>query len=67
MDELENIKSQLILQRLNSAEELRDWMYTYLDIKFPMGTVYPDSTHAPVDAMWRIYELMMSGNSKIKY
>jgi len=60
----EQIKSQLILKRLNNKEELRDWMYTYLDIKFPMDTVYPNSTHAPVDAMWRIYELIQTGKSQ---
>lgn len=63
-DEIEKIKSKLLLQRLNSKEELQDWIYTYLDIKFPMGTVYPDSTHAPIEAMWRIYELYKTGESK---
>ena len=57
MDEIDKIKSHLILERLNSKEELQDWIYNYLDIKFPMGTVYPDSTHSPVEAMWRIYEI----------
>jgi len=64
MDGIEEIKSKLLLQRLNSKEELQNWIYTYLDIKFPMGTVYPDSTHAPIDAMWRIYELYKTGDSK---
>lgn len=64
MDEIDKIKSHLILERLNSKEELQDWIYTYLDIKFPMGTVYPDSTHSPVEAMWRIYELYKTGDSQ---
>lgn len=64
MDELEKLKADLILKKLNSAQELQDWMYTYLDIKFPMGVVYPGSTHGPVDAMWRIYELMKTGGSR---
>lgn len=63
-DEIDKIKSKLILQRLNSKEELQDWIYTYLDIRFPMGVVYPDSTHGPVDAMWRIYELYKTGDSR---
>ena len=63
-EELEKLKADLILQPLNSAQELQDWMYTYLDIKFPMGVVYPGSTHGPVDAMWRIYELMKTGESR---
>jgi len=28
-----------------------------------MGVVYPDSTHAPVDAMWEIYRLVKTGES----
>lgn len=64
MEELEKLKADLILKKLNSAQELQDWMYTYLDIKFPMGVVYPGSTHGPVDAMWRIYELMKTGQSR---
>ena len=64
MEELEKLKADLILKKLNSAQELQDWMYTYLDIKFPMGVVYPGSTHGPVDAMWRIYELMKTGGSR---
>ena len=62
--EIEKIKSKLLLTRLNSKEELQDWIYTYLDIRFPMGVVYPDSTHAPVEAMWRIYELYKTGDSE---
>lgn len=61
--ELEDDKKKLIFQSLNSAEELRDWMYLYFDLYFPMGVVYPTSTHGPVEAMWRIYELFKTGQS----
>ena len=61
--EIERVKAEMLLQPLNSAEELRDWMYNYLDIKFPSGVVYPTSTHGPVEAFWRIYELMKTGDS----
>lgn len=63
-EELEKLKTDLILKPLNSAQELRDWMYTYFDIRFPMGVVYPTSTHGPVEAAWRIYELIRTGESK---
>lgn len=63
-EELEKLKADLILRPLNSAQELRDWMYTYFDIRFPMGTVYPTSTHGPVESAWRIYELIKTGESK---
>ena len=57
-------KSEYLLQSLNSAEELRDWMHVYLDLYFPNGIVYPTSTHGPVEAMWRIYELMKTGENE---
>lgn len=63
-EELEKLKADLILRPLNSAQELRDWMYTYFDIRFPMGVVYPTSTHGPIEAAWRIYELIKTGESK---
>ena len=63
-EEIEIIKSKLILKPLNSKEELRDWFYTYFDIKFPMGVVYPTSTHGPIESSWRIYELIKTGESK---
>jgi hypothetical protein len=62
--EIEQIKTKLILEPLNNARELRDWMDTFLDIRFPMGVVYPTSTHGPVEAAWRIYELMKTGQSQ---
>ena len=64
LEQIEKIKSDLVLAPLNNKEELRNWMTTYLDIKFPMGTVYPTSTHGPIDAMWRIYELMKTGENQ---
>lgn len=63
-EELENIKAELILKPLNSAEELRNWFDVFFNIKFPMGVVYPTSTHGPIEAAWRIYELIKTGESK---
>ena len=57
-------KSKILLQHLNSKEELQNWMYIFFGIWFPSGTVYPTSTHGPVEAMWRIYELIKTGESE---
>lgn len=62
--QIEDLKKKLIFQPLNSVEELRAWMLLFFDIDFPSGVVYPTSTHGPADAMWRIYELMKTGESK---
>jgi len=61
--QIEQLKGEMILKPLNSAEELRNWMITYLDLDFPLGVVYPESTHSPAEAMWRIYELIKTKES----
>ena len=63
-DDLEEYKRKLIFQPLNSKEELRDWVYLYFDLYFPMGVVYDTSTHGPIEAMWRIYELFKTNQTK---
>ena len=63
-EEKDELKKILILRPLESKEELRAWVYLFFDILFPMGVVYPTSTHGPIEAMWRIYELMKTGESK---
>jgi hypothetical protein len=49
-------KAGVILNILTSAEELRDWLYTFYDIYMPMGHVYPESNSSPIEAMWEIYK-----------
>ena len=63
-EEIEKIKKKIVLKPLHSAEELQAWMYLFMDISFPLGTVYPTSTHGPADAMYRIYELMYTRESQ---
>lgn len=63
-DDKEKLKRNLLLRKLQSPEELRAWIYLFFDILFPQGTVYPTSTHGPIDAMWRIYELIETGQNE---
>lgn len=63
-EQRDKLKKELVLRPLESAEELQAWMYLFLGILFPMGVVYPSSTHGPADAMWRIYQLMKTGDSE---
>lgn len=63
-EQVEQLKTMQIFKPLNSEEELRNWLYLYLDIWFPTGVVYPLSTHGPCSAMWRIYELFKTGQTK---
>jgi len=62
-EEIEKIKIDTILAPLNSAEELKEWIYLYLDMDMPMGHVYPESNSSPVEAMWEIYNLIKTGKS----
>lgn len=57
-------KVKVVLEPLSSKEELQTWMHVFLGIWFPSGTVYPSSTHGPIEAMWRIYELMKTGEAE---
>lgn len=61
--DVEKEKEKALLRPLESAKELQNWIELYLDLKFPMGTVHPESTHGPIDAMWEIYQLMKTGQS----
>lgn len=62
-DPLEQLKADHIFDPLNSMEEMNDWFFTYFGLRFPAGVIYEDSTHGPADAIWRIYELMKTGES----
>ena len=54
-DKIEELKREVILKPLESAEELRDWVYLFFDIYMPMGHIYPESNSSSVEAMWEIY------------
>lgn len=41
---------------LNSAEEVRNWVLTYLDIDLPLGKIDPDSNSSPAEAIWEVYD-----------
>lgn len=47
--------AELMLQPCSSAQELKDWIMTFLGLDMPMGHVDPDSNSSPVEAMWEIY------------
>lgn len=62
-DIFEREKERNVFTLLNSKEELRNWVFVYLDIEFPMGHIYPGSNSSPIEAMWRIYELIKTGET----
>jgi hypothetical protein len=52
----EELKKIYFLRQLNSPQDLRDWVMTYIGIDLPHDTVDKDSNSNPIDAMWEIYE-----------
>lgn len=47
--------AQAFMTHLNSAQEVRDWVLTYLDIDLPLGHVDPDSNSSPAEWLWEAY------------
>jgi hypothetical protein len=47
--------AEMMFQKLNSAQELKDWVMSFLGLDMPIGSVDPDSNSSPIDAMWEIY------------
>jgi hypothetical protein len=52
----EKLKKEHFLDILENAQQLSDWVYTYLGIRLPSDTIDPDSNSNPINAMWEIYE-----------
>jgi hypothetical protein len=52
----ELLKKQFFLTHLQSAQDLKQWVMTYLGIDLPYSTTDSESNSSPVDAMWEIYE-----------
>lgn len=48
--------TDLLFKPLESAEELKNWAYFFLNLDIPQGIVDLDSTSAPIDAIWTIYK-----------
>lgn len=46
---------QAFMTPLNSAQEIRDWVLTYIDIDLPLGHIDPDSNSSPAEWMWQAY------------
>ncbi len=40
---------------LQSSEQIKNWVKTYLELEIPLEITDPDSTSSPLDAVWQIY------------
>ncbi len=57
--------SNLMFQKLSSAEEVRDWIKFFLGHEFPVDPVDPDSTSSPLNAVWTIYEVFLNNSGDV--
>ena len=48
-------KKKAFLTKCHSAQELADWIFSYLDIDLPMGHVDPDSNSSPAEWLYEAY------------
>lgn len=63
-DEEKKEMADWMLQPLNSAQELKDWIMSFLGLDMPMGHIDPDSNSSPVEAMWEIYNTIRTNSGE---
>jgi hypothetical protein len=63
-DEEKKEIANIMLQPLNSAQELKDWIMSFLGLDMPMGHIDPDSNSSPVEAMWTIYNTIRTNSGE---
>lgn len=57
--------SDLMFKKLDSAQELKEWVMAFLGLDMPIHSVDPDSNSSPVDAMWAIYETVKNNTGDV--
>lgn len=57
MDQLNETLAKAFLRKINSKEELANWVMSYLDFYFPDSHVDPASNSDPIDWMWEVYNM----------
>ena len=53
----ENLKNKHFLDILKTQEDLKNWVYTYLDIVLPFGHIADGSNGSPGEAIWEAYRV----------
>lgn len=50
--------AETFLQPFDTPQQMRDWIYNFFDIDFPMGRVDPDSNTSPIEWMFEAYDII---------
>lgn len=59
-----HLEKELFLCPITSKEHLKNWVYYFLDIDLPDGTIYPLSNSSPADAIWEAYKFIANNEGK---
>ena len=56
LTEQEKLKyAELLFSPLSSAQEVKNWAFSFLGLELPLEIVDPDSNSSPLDAIWQVY------------
>ncbi len=64
-DDQKKEMAELMFTPLNSAEEVKDWARSFLDLELPLEITDPNSTSSPLDAIWQIYNVAKNNSGDI--
>ena len=48
-----------------SAEEIKDWARSFLDLELPLEITDADSNSSPLDAIWQIYDAAKNNTGNV--
>lgn len=49
--------ASVFLTHFESKQQMKDWIFTFLDLDFPDSYIDPDSNSSPIDWMWNVYQI----------
>lgn len=64
-DDQKKEMAELMFTPLQSAEEVKDWARSFLDLELPLEITDPDSNTSPLDAIWQIYNAAKTNSGDI--
>jgi hypothetical protein len=55
----------LMFDHLQSAEDIKDWALSFLDLELPLEITDPGSSSSPLDSIWQIYEAAKNNSGDV--
>lgn len=66
LSESEKAVAETFRQRFQTAEQLRDWIFLFLGIDFPLGHIDPDSNSSPSEWLFDAYKAIENNEGNVK-